>query len=451
MLEFTSRFRAVLIASALTLASSNAQALFPGTWNPLGGGERDGFTLRQTWINTTYVSSGFNQQTSSSALAIPTETAISSGALFGWTHNRPGSNISLSYTPSYTARLPYSELNVFAQSGDVHFTIRLSGRWSWNGSLGVSYGTLEQFLTRGSELQTISVSPATPQEVALAGSAGAGQNVNSLLLLSGQGTGTLSRNSIYAIRAITSNASNSLTYNLSPRTAVNFSMAGSRTQYLSGGDSQQQHAVRSITNGSIDGAISTSVNRQTVVGASLTAARQVSSLEDISTNSMLLFVERSLGHRWFTRLGAGASEITLRRQVLPVPSGIQSRWEASAGFRARRHTVFASLQKSAGDPYGIGGQSTVAVNGSWNWSGGRAASWSAHATAGEERIQALGAANTNWHASAGVTRRMNSNISTQAQYSYTRYLRAPLLAYTAPVSMAAVSLVWTPHSHRHPL
>ncbi len=156
-------------------------------------------------------------------------------------------------------------------------------------------------------------------------------------------------------------------------------------------------------------------------------------------------MSRRFARRWFTTLQTGLGLISPVRQSVSQPKGPMWINSGLIGLRLGSHGLSASVDRSAGDAYGIGAGSVQTASGSWRWQP-KGRDWTMFASFGQERMRHAATTDlTGWRASAGLGRRLGQGVALQLQQSYFTYTGQLLnKIYNFQVHAAMLSIVWAP-------
>ena len=386
------------------------------------------------------------------AVALSSDLSGGGSAVFEWTKSSERSTFSLSYTPSYIARVRYSSLNAFNHAFSLNTSRKLAPRWTFGFSVGGNLSSMEQSLFSPTTLSNVASVPSTFDDLAAAMLSGKYTNNPQLasVLTSAPLVESPVRNLLYGQRMFTASAQASLSYSYSPRLSVTFSGGGGRTQHVSDGQASattNTYLIPDTTSGNASMAISYSLSPLTQLGGSVTTTRISSSLQDAYTTTSLATLGRTLGRRWFLQIHGGVGVTNPVRQTFftlsttPHPAG-----GGSLGFKTFSHTLLASCDRTVSDSYGLGAATSSSANVSWRWRR-PGNSWWLESSVGWQQLGGNALNNTSgWHSSAGFGRAVSTYLVLLTQYAYLNYSgQLEKSAYSLSQSAVRVSLVWTPH------
>jgi hypothetical protein len=484
MTSRTVRARRLFPALLLLLGGARLGAQSPSLWEwgPFSNSPH-GIHLYSVWAGSSYFANGAggNQQ-SSLYLPIASDVATQSGAMIGWRHEG-WIPITITYRPSYISRARFPEFNRFNHdvtlSGGRH---QFNGRWglTLNGTAAYRdmaasafqspfFGALGSMPTSLGDLSsainmTSGAAIAPYLLVGLAGQTAAGGSPTPVIDLNDPrfGSGGLTDSQIaslltgapaqvrqsnynfYDTRVFTSSATVSLDYSASPRMTVNFGVGGTRNQYIDGGSEGAYRPYQRMVGVNAFGSFSYSLTQRTKVGASVNTTRQFSAFQDGYTTTGTAFAERDF-RRWFVRGDVGVGQMNLSRSVYAVPTGLRVIWGGSGGYRSRTQMIAASVRSMVGDPYALGGGSTITSTLAWNWRR-LGAPWGVFASAARQQLRSTAFQNVNiWQVTGGYQRRLGWNVSVQTQGFWLKYDGAyGPLPYNLNVNGVNVALVWSP-------
>jgi hypothetical protein len=415
----------------------------------LGGG----LEIRSVSVYAAYYSSSLPNSGSFQA-GTPTlgaDLAVGGSTQIEWTKYSERSSFSLSYIPSYTGRVQYSEWNALNHAFSLNTGRKLTPRFNLSFSVGADLSSLDQFLFAPTVFSTAASVPASFNDLS---AAMLGKNFSNPQLASALTAAPLAdspaRNLIYGERVFTSGVQSSLSYSWSPRLLVNFSGSAGRTQRVwenRAGAPQSAYLVPDTTSGNVGLGVSYAISPVTQLGGNVSTSRIVSSLQDVYTTTTTASLGRSFAERWFLELHGGVGVANPVRQTSyfrlsttprPVAGG-------SLGFKTFTHTVLGSYGRTVSDSYGVGAATSSSSSVSWRWSQpGRA--WWLESSLGWEQLQGGALAdNSTWRANAGLGRRMSSNVVLLVQYVYLDYLgRLEQTAYSQSQNAVRLSVMWNP-------
>ena len=475
----TCRFKAALFLGCF----GAAMYAFGGDldeWNPLAGNRR-GINLYEVSTDMMYFSAAGAGQ-SSPYVNIPSDTMTRVGAVIGWSHQGAWP-FSVTYIPAYTTSVENSAFDRLHHgltlTGGRH---RINDRWSLTLTGNASLQDMASFSFMGPSLGGFS--NGSEGTSALVSSTGISSSGNFPFLLAGlpqQTTGSstsavgslqdpslktgltdsqiaslltgapasnpINLEALYGTQVFVSSLTAQMNYRPVRELSIEFAVGGSRTQYMdSPGQTQSYRPFERTTAANASFGTSYLLTRNTTIGVSAQTSRQFSSLQDGYRSSGAVFLEQKF-RRWYVRGGVGASQAQTSRSTYAVPSGIQMYWNGSGGFRTRAHTVSVSGSESAGDPYAIGGESTLTVSASWSWARPHT-KWMVMADGAQERIKSqIYKAIDLWRVTGGAGYRLGDHMTFRAQYFWLKYDGGSgPLPYVIAYDGVSATLSWRPHS-----
>lgn len=375
-------------------------------------------------------------------------SSITSSASMGWTHLAERSSVKFGYTPSYSTYVQFPDLNMSGHAASFSASRSLSRNWSWTGGIAGNYSSTEQMLFTPTVFRTAASVPATFDELADSLLRSAFTNDQLASMLTGAPAVEVpSRQLLFGDTVLSASGQMSLTYSLSTRMSVSFSTVFSRLQPVSTdrGIRSARGILGQSTSGNVSTGISYSISPRTQVGFSVNEGRTISRFQDTYHTTASAFIGRKLTQRWFAQVYGGGGGLHPIRTELQLPSGPQYHGGGSVGVRTYSHTVLFSSGRTFGDRYGIGAASTVTASGAWNWSHpGR--SWSTFVTMTQQWFQGGTPAGLNgWQASGGFSKALSSHLSISANYSHSTAGQTNLIGQLTQRA-ASVSLIWTPET-----
>jgi hypothetical protein len=420
--------------------------------NPISH-QRGGLHLYGASIDSSYYSSPYY-----AGAAIPvgfgnlqSDASVGGSASLGWTHYGDRSTFAITYSPSYTGRVRYTDLNALSQSLDLNASRKLNQKWTVGFSANAGVSNFDQFLFSPTVFGGLVSAPATFDDLTKGVLAGKYTNDQLASLLTGAPVvESPAQFLFYGNRMFTSSARTSLSYAHSQRLSFTFGLEGARSQHLSDNVHElgrNTYLVPRTTNGGVSLGLSYSLSPRTVFGFSASSNRTYSTLQDAYNSSASLSLGRILGRRWFVQLQGGAGRIDPVRQTYLTSRGTQAVGGANLGYKTYAHTFMASYQRAISDVYGIGATATLSMTGAWHWARpGR--NWWTDATFGQQQMLGTGLSSLDsWRATAGFGRMLTRHMAVQMQYAYASYSTEALSnAFYHDMTQHAVrvSLAWRP-------
>jgi len=459
-IHFSSALRRMLVLTALALGLATAAAFAQSPiLNPFGGvpaaPERGGFYLYDVAVfgqySSTIVPLSYAFAPGSSTLGA--DEAIGGSATLGWSHPGPKGQVSMFYSPSYIGMVHYSGLNSFNQTLSFSASRRLAARWSFTFSAAANDSTIEQLLFSPTFFSNIASIPANASDLSAALLNGTPTNSQLASLITGAPLPDApTRALLYGMRILTATGRTSLNYQYSPRTSVRIGFGLLRLQDLPSGNSVERNALLGqSTSGSIDATIVHFLTPRTQIGATVTASRNFSRLQDAYIDTGSGFIARTLTQHWFVQGQAGIGTIRPVQQTGFTPTGPEYIAGGSVGYHEHSHTLIASVNRTAGDAYAYGAGSTITAQAAWNWHR-RGSPWALYSTFGEQQFLGVNSRNaTGWLASAGFSRALSPQMALQAQYAFLNdslsSFSGTVFSNSVSVHSVRVALVWSPIAH----
>jgi hypothetical protein len=357
------------------------------------------------------------------------------------------SSFTLTYTPSYTGRVRYSSVNALNHALTLNATRRLAPQWTLGFSLNGNLSNTERFLFSPTTLGNVASLSANFND--LAGAVLSQRSANtelSSVLNTAPLVESPVRALLYGDRMFTSAVQTTATYSYSPRLSVTLSGGAARSQRVSEDLVASSYLIPTTTSADASVAMSYSLSPLTQVGGNVTSTRTSSSLYDAYTTTSTASLGRKMGRYWFWQIHGGIGIANPLRQlsVSSSPSKPHPVVGGSLGLRTFSHTVLASYDRTASDPYGLGAStnSSSTVNWRFNRPGSR---WLLDGSVSWQQLQGTASQNTSaWRATAGFGRVLSAHLVCLTQYAYLSYSGTlGSSAYNASTSAVRVSLDWT--------
>lgn len=433
------RFAHQAVVSALALAAATGVLRGQG-----------GLRIRDISGFGNYYSStlpGGSIPTQNVASQLGSDGSVGGSVVFDWTRFTERTTFALNYTPSYLARVRYSSLNSLNHAFSLNAT-RAFARWKLGLGLGADLSTVEQSLFLPTALSNLAAVPATISDLAAGAlSPGSGNPQLTNTLNSAPLVDSAVRSLLYGQKTLTSSGQVTLSYAYSPRLGFSFGGGAGRTQTLSSEQNVETALISNTTSVSARAAFSYALSPLTQIGASSTALRVSSTIEDIYTTNSFVTLGRSFGQRWLVQLRGGVGISTVRRQL--IISKLPTRPGPVAGgglvYKTFAYSFLASFDRTVSDSFGAGAATNTSIDGSWRWKR-PGNDWSIETTGGWQQLSGNIFNNTSaWRGSVGVGRMFGAQLSLLTQYSYLRYSGTVVqTVYDRSQSAVRVSLVWSP-------
>lgn len=464
------RFGGVLSLYALMLSIGHAQQLQPGqspaptttAGTPLSR-DHNGWRLYDVSASTGY-----------STLALPITNTFAAYSLerlesdydgiasasFGYNYKSGRGTVSLLYTPSYVARVRYSQLNTLNQNLNITASRSLTPRLTLAGSLVGTDATLDQLLFAPAVLSVATNPVANVDD--LIGAVRGGQYTSDQLASILTGTPyvvTPARSIIYGSHYVTAGLTSTLTYRMTARLNLIISGGATRSQTRSNSNvdafAQTNFLVPKTTteNGSV--LVNYLLTPRTEVGVQGSGALVDSSLGRYLISSGSVLVNRKLTPHWFVSASAGPSALTWIRQnprytVSVRPGGLGYTAVGTIGHSVRSHALLGSFSRITGDTFGLGSNTTEMFAGSWQWKR-PGLSWGFFASGGSQKILGGGLGDLRYgFANGGVSRAMSRQFSLTFTFGYVdrrvgESIFVPQTQQNLSGYSTRLAIVWSPH------
>lgn len=381
-------------------------------------------------------------------------SVIQGSASFGWSKLTEKSTVSISYTPSYARGFEFSSYHSLNQSLGVMASRKLTSKLTLMTSFQGLVTDFSQLLFAPTSYDNLAGTSATFDEFASGILTGQSTNLGlSQLLALAPVNGSPQTAFLYGGREMSAAASVSLLYSWSSRSSFDLSVEAMRTQFLSTGSAGNSLGPASLipetTLGSANLGWSYSLTPRTTLGVNVSSNRVVSKLEDAYSSQISGSIGRTLTTHWFAQAMFGVGYINPVRQTFAVPPGTEPEFSASIGYKFKAQTLLGSYSRMVSDSYGLNAYATQGSSGAWTWSR-PGSSISLGAGFGYSHLSGSTLSNTtSWTGHAGFTKRLQSQLSMNATYSYAHYPeRVTLGAPNLALSGVMVGLSWSPSVRR---
>jgi hypothetical protein len=372
-------------------------------------------------------------------------------ASLGWQRHRERTNLSILYSGTYTGMVRYSDANGFSHSLSLGASRMLTGKWTLSLSASGQDSTQAQYLFQPSNLSILSQLPASIDDLAAALSLGQFSSAQAASMLTGApALESPATNLLLGNRVLSYSGQASLNYAYSSRLSFHLSSFTAAGQNRSGGQDgiAQQNYVMPRTIGVNAGmGLSYALSPRTQLGFSIEESRQINHYQSAYTTTALASLGRKMGRRWFLNMHAGGALIQTTQQLNGSPQSHQVVGGGSVGWQTYAHTFVSSYDRSASNSYGFAAGTNVSFTGAWNWHP-RGSSWSVFASVVEQQMRNNGFSNVSgWQCGAGISERLTSHATLSVQYAYVNST-GDYLGNTANYSVQSVrvSLGWTPQT-----
>jgi len=418
------------VALPLACWSQTGAASDLGPAAPLRGAVRvEGVSVYSSYY-TSGSPSGFEAPISNAFLPGPSASSGAAVTIGGSTEGEKGS-LFWNYSPSYF-NLYYGN-NQFQNNGSINHRASLnwsrklggSNKWTLNASANGLMANLEQLYFSAGVLESVASMPTNFDDLASAMLAGKFNDAQLASLLTGAPVQASPQQSyLYGRRVMSAAASLGLSWTPTGRTSFSLVATGTRSQSADGigtaggQTTQSTSAVPQTTEAGLALSWSYSVTPRTQIGLVASSRRTFSQLEEGYASSGALSFGRTMSRRWFMEMRAGAGELTYSRQVIATPKTFQHIYGGSLGWKTSSQTLLASYDRSLGDVYGLGSNTTESATGTWTWRP-MGSSWSASVNGGFQEFSNTTLINTRaWQASGGVARGVGTHVFVSIRYVY---------------------------------
>ena len=379
---------------------------------------------------------------------LPSDVALGTSATLGWAKSRERSSVSFTYTSSFVGRVRFTDASALNHSLSFFASRKITSRWSLDFSTFATLSTTDQLLFTPSPSGQLAAAPANFEELAAGMLRRQFTNPQLAALLTGTPlVYAVERPAILGDRAFSASAQVRLTYAPSSRTAFYVGLGGWRNQVLPNSDGERNRpagVLSQSTTADVSVGLSHSLTPRTTVGLSASRSRTFSVFQDAYRDSFYGSVGRKMGRRWLVQGYGGTGRVQPIRSLYTLPTGPQYLAGASVAYKLSAHTFIASVDRNFGDSYGLGGQSTVSINGAWNWSP-RGRDWTLFSSIGQYRMlgSPLGDLNS-WRASTGLSRKISTRAALSTEYAYATSSSPFGLIPNFSQHAARVAVTWSP-------
>jgi hypothetical protein len=441
----------ILIAAVLIVPVCSGQEFLDevnSRASQLSGIHLIGVSVFSGYSTSAYPQAGFATGTLGTA-SLGGDTSFGASASAGWLHQSDGTSLSVLYTGTYGGMVRYSNLDAFSQGLSVSASRKLSSRWTFGLSASGQDSTVAQYLFQPSTVSVITQVPATFDDLAAAFSAGQYTNAQAASMLTGAPMMQMAgRSLLVGNRILTYSANANLGYAASPRLELHFSSFTAAGQTRLGGETDIAPAsyVMPLSFGASAGAgFSYSWSPRSQVGVDVEANRNFNHFQSVYATSASAFLGRKMGMHWFMNLHAGGSYAIVTQQTIGTPQTHPMVGGGTLGFQTGMHTLVASYDRSASDPFGLAVGTSTTMNGAWNWHLA-GSPWSVFASFAEQQTRNNGFISlSGWTGSAGLSTRLNPHTTLSAQYVYMSSTGTYVGTFNnLSVQSVRVSLGWAP-------
>jgi hypothetical protein len=419
---------------------------------------RGGLKIRKVSAYAAYYSDSLPTSGGIQALSrnLGADLAAGGSARIGWAKYSERSNFSLSYSPSYTGRVRYSEWNALNHAFSLDTGRNVTPRLNLTFSIGADLSNLDQFLFAPTAFSAVASVPATFEDVS---AAMLGRNVSNPQLASALSAASLpdspARNLIYGERVLMAAMESRLSYSWSPRLSVILRANSRRYQRVS---EDRLGAVNSAfipdttsVGGGLD--VSYSLSPVTQLGGAVETSRIVSERQDVYVTTSTVSVGRAFAKRWFVDVYGGVGVATPVRQTSFYRLSTRPRPVAGGrvGFKSYSHIILGDYRRIVSDAYGIGAETTSYSSGSWTW-GRPGRVWWLNSSFSWEQLQGTGVTlvdNSSSRATIGLGRNVGRQTALLVEYAFLRYVtELQRTRHSSLQSAVRLSVMWNPESFR---
>jgi hypothetical protein len=297
----------------------------------------------------------------------------------------------------------------------------LRRKWTLAVSGGAQDSTLPQFIYAPSNLSVLSQVPATFNDLAASFSIGQFSSSQVASMLSGAPSlDTPARSLLLGNRVLSYSAQASIAYAATSRLSFHFGSFAAAGQHIASKDSATvPNYLMPRSMGATAGVgLSYALSARTQLGANFEEYRQINAFQNAYVSTATVSVGRKMTEHWFVDFSGGGSVIQVTKQPAGTPQTRQIVGNGSLGYRAYRHTLVASYNRSSSSSYGFSAGTNTAAGASWNWH--RPGSlWSMFAGFGQQQTRNTGFASfSGWQTSTGFSRTLSEHTIVSAQYVY---------------------------------
>ena len=362
----------------------------------------------------------------------------------GWHHNGAKSSFSLRYMGLYGGRLRYSQLNSFGHMSSFSYSRTLRAKWQVSVGASGDLRTYAQYVFQPTSLGVISQVPASFDDLAAAFSIGQYSGPQAASMLAGtQLMAAPERTLLMGDRVLTYQAQASATYQISSRLSLQFSSFTAGGQSTIGG--QQAYLIPRTLGANAGVTMGYLLSPRTQFSLGVMETRSGNAYQASYGTSANASLGRKMSEHWFLSFNGGMSYSIITKQTYGSPGSRQVIGGGAIGYRVFASTLVASYNRTANDAYGIATGAVTRYGGSWNWHR-PGSSWGIVASVGRSEIQNAGYTSLfGWHATAGFSRSLGSQVSMRAQYVYLNSHGTYLNFSTSrAVHSVRLSLSWGP-------
>jgi hypothetical protein len=460
----------VLTAMFLGAPVAPAQQEPPAATNTggAGGGEalpglrRLGVHLYTASFFGDYYSNGLPANFSTSVGNLQSDVAYGGSLSMGWIHNGSRLTSSVSYSPSYSGRMRYSNLHSFGQHLNANFNLQLNPKWSVNFSAVGSISDLQRSISGASAAAQLAGTPATFNGLATALSSGQASNPQMSAILNAAVATSPANAILFGTRYLTAGLSTNVSYARSERLNLSMGVNASRTQTLSQNSSLGVAAPVPILPKSTVAGVHASVfyglTPRLSLNGSWTASRNFRYRQagvpygSSIVHNTNLSVSYLVGMKWMFTGGGGLGYLPFNGIVVPgktASAGILYLGTGSVAYKFFSQSLVARVSRSVTNAYGLGGATSLSGDLGWNWnrpgSGWGMTLDGGYQAVNNPRVLIAGSSTLGgWRGSAALHRTLTRRLFWSTSYTYLRSTGVyNAVNYGLVRSSVQVSLSWS--------
>jgi len=257
---------------------------------------------------------------------------------------------------------------------------------------------------------------------------------------------------LFGGHVLASRVAMALAYRKTPRLNVALSLAGNRTEAVSGSpNSQQQPAYRFPVTNTAAATLQTSylLSPRTQVGVVASDQEMLSGYLRGRATGLSALIAHHLTERLEGELYAGASNISTRHVAdMLLPANLQLTFHAALHYEARSSNLGLSFDRSPLDPYGAGASATSGVTGTWRYSGlGRRTALQIE-TGWQQLTSPVSGSLQGMQCNAALIRNLNRQTSAEIRYVFARVITSPANPISGSFQQIRLTFSWLPTSLR---
>lgn len=423
----------ILVTGAGRLAAQSLDAA--ATPIPVEGGARNGFEVYSVGIFAARSETDATVDSSNGLLGTYRDLSTGISASFGWTRKTYRGTTSLFYSGTYAARPG----NVSLSSDSHTFGFRRGrslGRLTWDLSAQGLLLNSQELLFSATALSGITSSAITFGDLtgaALKGNFSSGQLPS--LLTGAPVVNSVAQTLFLGNRVINSAIRSGWSYAVSPRTSYSASIAMSRLDQLSGGDTPNlQNTVapgalpgsvgRLTSFSTVDGqaALTHTLNPRTSIGCDLNMSRSFSRNEDAYISDTSFFIDRTLKPNLLAHISLGGGFVKPIKRTANVIDRPTLTAEGSLAWKVYEQSLMVSATRTVADWAGLGANVLTSYSGGWGYARPRG-TWAVQAEGGIQQINSPRYGKLNvWNTGASAMRRLGPYLTFSLQYSRIQFV-----------------------------